>query len=114
MKMKNCAICNAKLAGTGQGARTKKRPSRRFSGVLCHSCTEQVMKLKSRLDDKKLKPGQVDLAYKNYVEQVVVKTEPKTAKEKPAKKKKPAAKKGKKEESREKRKERIKKRRKKK
>lgn len=71
-----CSVCGKKLAGTGQGARTKKRPSRRFGGVLCSSCVERVATLKSRLDDGTLSPDQLDLAYKGYVQQMKVSTEP--------------------------------------
>ena len=36
-----CAICNAKLASTSAG--------RKYSGTLCHTCTETVIKYRTRV-----------------------------------------------------------------
>lgn len=88
--MKTCSICGKKLEGTGKGAKTLSRPTRKFAGILCPTCVQRVIKLKSRLDDKAIRPDQVDLAYKNYVEQVVfrLEEEPKRQPREPRKKKK--------------------------
>ena len=77
-KKATCAICGAKLAGVPNEtpvnmrrmAKTKKRPERKFGGVLCHKCAEKVIKYKARVDSGQISISDVHYAYKKYVEQL--------------------------------------------
>jgi len=70
-----CAVCSAKLnavpsrspAGMRKLAKTKKRPERRFGGVLCASCTSQIVKEKIRLQEGTISPGEIDLRHLKYI-----------------------------------------------
>ena len=88
--MENCSVCGKKLSGVSKGAKTLTKPTRILGGILCHSCVERTVKLKSRLEDKAITPDQIDVEYKKYVEQIHIKTEEKPKREikKRAKKKK--------------------------
>ncbi|MCD4740401.1 hypothetical protein K8R43_04395 [archaeon] len=70
----NCPTCGKKLAGTGKGPKSKTRPNRKFGGVLCHSCTERTIKLKTRLDEKTITKDDIEPKYQKYVQQVVINT----------------------------------------
>ncbi len=46
-----CAICGAVIKlGKGKGAKTRTGKSRAFTGKLCHSCAERVLRYKARVE----------------------------------------------------------------
>lgn len=59
-----CAICGQKLNGTNK--RTKSRPTRKFAGVLCATCTEKAMKVKARVEAGSKE--KISLKYKKYIQ----------------------------------------------
>ena len=65
-----CALCKSFLHGIPRKkttAKTKKRPERKFAGVLCSKCIRQVIKYKARLKSKAITEKDVDLRYLKYV-----------------------------------------------
>lgn len=70
-----CALCEAKLnavpnKSTGQMAKlskTQKRPQRAFGGVLCSSCTHQIIKEKARLTKGEITEKDVDFNHFKYL-----------------------------------------------
>jgi len=66
----NCAICKKTLQGTTssrKAPKTKKHPSRKFAGNLCQACTQKIIKLQARVDDKKLKKTDVPPRLMGYI-----------------------------------------------
>lgn len=71
-----CSICKKRLKGVSTNrkvSKTRKRPGRKFSGELCHRCTQHVLKLKSRIENKKIAWFDVDIKFKRFVEQLLPK-----------------------------------------
>lgn len=70
--MPHCAICGNELSGISlYGGRSRRRNSRLFGGVLCHSCTAEVIKLKSRVEQGDMKLDDVGIKQRAYVLQLV-------------------------------------------
>ena len=71
-----CAICDCKLNAVPRGsvvemrklAKTEKRPERVFGGVLCHACTQQIVKEKVRIGAGVINRKDVPLMHLKYVE----------------------------------------------
>lgn len=78
-KPARCGICKARLHGVPRErpvkmknmAKTKKRPQRIFGGVLCASCTREVMKYFARVKAGAMKLKEVPIRFRRYVEQIV-------------------------------------------
>ncbi len=65
-----CAICGKKLQGgitTKRTAKTKKIPGRKYAGHLCHSCTQKVIKLQTRINEGKMYKKDADIKYQKYL-----------------------------------------------
>ncbi len=66
----NCALCKKKLQGIKTDKKlpkTKKKPGRKFSGELCSSCAEEIVKLQARIDNGSLKKEEVEIRYRKYL-----------------------------------------------
>lgn len=63
-------MCGSALHGTPAGtrwlSRSEKRPERAFGGTLCHSCTEYVLKLKSRVREGTMPLQDVEPTHRKY------------------------------------------------
>ena len=67
-----CAICRAKLRGVrSTGAKSSRRPERKFGGVLCPKCQKKVVTEATRVKDKFKSIEDVDLAYRKYIEAIL-------------------------------------------
>ncbi|MDE1825162.1 MAG: 50S ribosomal protein L34e [Candidatus Micrarchaeota archaeon] len=71
----HCAICKAELNGisiskTAKG-KSLKSNSRKFGGVLCSSCTGEVIKLASRIENGEMKINSIGIRQKQYVLQMI-------------------------------------------
>ncbi len=65
-----CAICGKTLQGvkTTKGlAKTKKRPGRKYSGHLCSTCTQKIIKLQTRINEGKMYKKDADIKYQKYL-----------------------------------------------
>jgi len=70
-----CAVCKTKLHGVPNRipsemrklAKTQKRPERLFGGVLCHSCTQSVVKEKARLGTGSITRKEIDARHLRYL-----------------------------------------------
>ncbi len=65
-----CGACGKKLAGVSTDkklSKSQKKPGRKFSGNLCHSCTTYVLKLQTRIDNKDLERQAVSIKYRKYL-----------------------------------------------
>jgi large subunit ribosomal protein L34e len=70
-----CAICGAVLHGLKRGtpkqikslSKTERTIQRPFGGMLCSSCTRDVLKLRVRLANGLIKPEEIPLSLKQYV-----------------------------------------------
>lgn len=72
MKTLRCTICGSKLHGVEKSTtKSKSRPERPFAGVLCHKCTQQVFMYKTRLEEGSIRPEDIDVRYKKYVDQLM-------------------------------------------
>lgn len=71
-KRGGCVLCGNVLAGvpadTHRLAKSEKRAERVFGGMLCHLCTEQVLKLKSRVREGTMPLQDVEPTIRPYVE----------------------------------------------
>ena len=71
-KKASCAICKAKLLGVQRtGAKTAKRPERKFGGNLCSKCQSKVVVEAARVKEKAKSIEDVDIVYRKYVEGLV-------------------------------------------
>jgi len=65
-----CALCCASLAGTSSQkglAASKRTPSRKFAGHLCHACAMQAIKLSARVSQGILDISSVDIQMRKYI-----------------------------------------------
>lgn len=71
----HCGICGKELNGISIKKSTKGRSlrtnSRIFGGVLCASCTADVVKLASRIENGEMKLGDIGVRQKGYVLQMI-------------------------------------------
>lgn len=69
-----CAICKTKIQGVSTSrklAKTKKKPGRVFSGELCQKCSQEVLKLYTRVKNDEIDIFDVGIKYKKHVEQIL-------------------------------------------
>lgn len=72
--MPHCAICKAELNGISlspKGGRSRRTNSRVFGGVLCASCTSDVIKLGSRIEHGEMKLDDIMMRQRAYVLQLL-------------------------------------------
>lgn len=68
----HCAICKIELNGIStSGGRTRRTNSRLFGGVLCASCTAEIVKLGSRVEQGDMKLSDIGIRQRSYVLQLV-------------------------------------------
>ena len=70
----HCAICNSELNGISlrKGMpKSRKSNSRLFGGVLCASCSGNVIKLASRIEHGEMKLNDISIRERNYVLQMI-------------------------------------------
>ena len=68
----SCAVCKAKLLGISSvGAKSSRRPERKFGGVLCPNCQKKVVVEATRVKDKFKSIEDVALMYRKYVEGIL-------------------------------------------
>jgi large subunit ribosomal protein L34e len=74
-RLPHCAVCNAELNGipvkSKLGGKSIKTNSRKFGGVLCSSCTADVIKLGSRIENGEMKMGDIGIKQRRYVLQMI-------------------------------------------
>ncbi len=70
----HCAICGKELNGikatVGRG-RTSNTNSRKFGGVLCATCTANVIKLASRIEQGEMKLNDISVVDRAFVLQMI-------------------------------------------
>ncbi len=66
-----CPLCGVKLAVRRKGAKSERRPSRAFGGVLCARCSFDVLKLAGKVMGAHMKLEDVDMARRKFVRQMV-------------------------------------------
>ena len=70
----HCAICNVELNGISlsrTGGKSRRTNSRLFGGVLCSSCTSDVIKSASRIEQGDMKLNDISIKQKAYVLQMI-------------------------------------------
>jgi large subunit ribosomal protein L34e len=71
----HCAICGRELNGINTSKNSKGRSlranARIFGGVLCASCTADIIKLASRIEHGELKLNEIGVKQKEYVLQLI-------------------------------------------
>ena len=69
----HCGICKKELNGISLNPRGKSAStnSRKFGGVLCASCTGNVIKLASRIEHGEMKLNDIHIAEKAFVLQMI-------------------------------------------
>ncbi len=68
----HCGICKMALkAVQSTGAKSSRRPERKFGGVLCHKCQGKVVVEASRVKEKAKSMDEVDIIYRRYVEGIL-------------------------------------------
>ena len=67
----SCALCGASLAGLGTGAKSRKKPTRKFGGNLCHKCQAKVVVEAQRVREKTKSIEDVDIIYRKYVQGLI-------------------------------------------
>jgi large subunit ribosomal protein L34e len=68
----HCAICRAELSGiSAKGGKSRKTNSRLFGGVLCPTCTSDVIKMGSRIEHGEMKLDDIAIKQKAYVLQLL-------------------------------------------
>ncbi len=71
----HCAICSTELNGINAGdnakGRSRKSNSRIFGGVLCASCTAEVVKLASRIENGEMRVGDIGTRQRVFVLQMI-------------------------------------------
>ena len=68
-----CSLCGSKLAGGTGSAKSERRASRCFGGVLCSKCSFEVLKLVGKVKGAHMRLDDVDLERRKFVRQLVVK-----------------------------------------
>ncbi|MCL5440338.1 MAG: 50S ribosomal protein L34e [Candidatus Marsarchaeota archaeon] len=67
----HCAICGQELNGISQhGGKSRRTNSRLFGGVLCASCTANVVKIRSRVESGNMRLDDIGVREKQYVLQL--------------------------------------------
>ncbi|MGC8538405.1 MAG: 50S ribosomal protein L34e [Candidatus Micrarchaeia archaeon] len=71
----HCAICGKELNGISSSRKAKgktlKSNARIFGGVLCSSCTAEVIKLASRIENGEMKLNDINIKQREYVLQMI-------------------------------------------
>lgn len=70
----HCAICDGELNGISSsvnGGRSRRKNSRIFSGVLCATCTGDVITLGSRIEHGDMKLSDIGMRKRAYVLQLM-------------------------------------------
>ncbi|MBT3582876.1 50S ribosomal protein L34e [Candidatus Woesearchaeota archaeon] len=70
-----CALCHGILHGTPRGTvvqirkmkKSERRPTRPFGGQLCSKCTRKVMSFRAQLKGEIIKPEDVPISLRGYV-----------------------------------------------
>ncbi|MBS3060801.1 MAG: hypothetical protein J4432_04820 [DPANN group archaeon] len=65
-----CGNCKTALHGATSlksASKTQKTPTRVYAGELCHTCTEQILKIKTRINEKTLAIESVEPRYRKYI-----------------------------------------------
>ena len=74
-RMPHCAICKAELNGINISGnpkgKSRKSNARIFGGVLCASCTAEVVKLASRIENGEMRLNDIGVKRKAYVLQMI-------------------------------------------
>ena len=72
-----CAICTSVLRGVARKnkrlprlTKTQRRPERKFGGILCANCVEQIIKEKTRLETGAISREDVPLARLKYLDKL--------------------------------------------
>ncbi len=66
-----CAVCGQPLRGvSSKGAKSEKKPSRKFAGTLCHRCTAVVIRYAVRLKEGSMALEDVPLKYVPYLPKI--------------------------------------------
>ncbi len=73
--MPHCAICRKELNGISikrnAKGRTLKSNARLFGGSLCASCTSEVVKLASRVENSEMKRSEIGIRQRRYILQMI-------------------------------------------
>ena len=76
-----CALCSRVMHGTPHGktsaevrklAKTKRRPTALFAGILCNKCRGNIVEEAAKVEAKAKSFDEVELILRKYVEQVKV------------------------------------------
>ena len=67
----SCAICHSALQGIGEGAKSSRRPTRKFGGNLCHRCQSKVVVEAQRVREKSKSIEDVQMLYRKYVQGMI-------------------------------------------
>ncbi len=67
----SCALCHTALQGIGSGAKSSRRPNRKFGGNLCHSCQSRVLVEAQRVREKSKSIEDVQMLYRKYVQGLI-------------------------------------------
>ncbi|MEW5997076.1 MAG: 50S ribosomal protein L34e [Candidatus Micrarchaeota archaeon] len=67
----SCALCRSALRGIGSGAKTERRPNRKFAGNLCHRCSARILVEAQRVREKTKSLDDVELLYRKYVQGLI-------------------------------------------
>lgn len=67
----SCALCRSPLRGIGSGAKSERKPMRKFGGNLCHRCSARVLVEAQRVREKTKSIEDVDMLYRRYVQGLV-------------------------------------------
>ena len=73
--MPHCAICGSELNGISISrnakGRSRRTNSRIFGGVLCSTCTGEVIKLASRIENGEMRVNDISMKHKACVLQMI-------------------------------------------
>jgi large subunit ribosomal protein L34e len=71
----HCAICGSELNGISVSrnakGKSRKSNSRIFGGVLCSSCTAEVVKLASRIENGEMRVNDIGTRQRGFVLQMI-------------------------------------------
>ena len=65
-----CGLCKKTLQGvktTKKLSKTKKKPGRKYSGNLCSTCTQRIVKLQARINEGKIYKKDANVRYQKYL-----------------------------------------------
>jgi ribosomal protein L34E len=65
-----CALCGVKLAYGSESAKSKRKPSRKFAGVLCARCSFEVLKLAAKVKANHMKLDEIEMRKRRFVKVV--------------------------------------------